>query len=51
MLTALLCIGAALLDPYLGEPRRWHPLVGFGGLAQRVEALAYGCLLYTSRCV
>ncbi len=42
MLTALLCLGAVLLDRALGEPRRWHPLVGFGGLAQRVEALVYG---------
>jgi adenosylcobinamide-phosphate synthase len=42
MLTALLCLGSVLLDRWLGEPRRWHPLVGFGWLAQRVEALAYG---------
>ncbi|MCC6134347.1 MAG: adenosylcobinamide-phosphate synthase CbiB [Candidatus Contendobacter sp.] len=42
MLTALLCLGAVLLDQALGEPRRWHPLVGFGGLAQRLEALVYG---------
>lgn len=42
MLTALLCIGAVLLDRWLGEPRRWHPLVGFGWLAQQVESLAYG---------
>ena len=42
MLTALLCIIAVLLDRRLGEPRRGHPLVGFGWLAQRVEALAYG---------
>ena len=42
MLIALLCIGAVLLDYQWGEPRHWHPLVGFGGLAQRVEALAYG---------
>ncbi len=42
MLTALLCLGAALLDRALGEPRRWHPLVGFGWLVQRVEALGYG---------
>lgn len=42
MLTALLCLGAVLLDRWLGEPRRWHPLVGFGRLARRVEALAYG---------
>ncbi|WP_068829900.1 adenosylcobinamide-phosphate synthase CbiB [Pseudomonas sp. BMS12] len=25
------------LDAWLGEPRRWHPLVGFGNLAQRIE--------------
>ncbi|MDG4552472.1 MAG: adenosylcobinamide-phosphate synthase CbiB [Candidatus Contendobacter sp.] len=42
MLTALLCVGAVLLDWRFGEPRRWHPLAGFGWLAQRVEALAYG---------
>lgn len=27
-----------LLDHLLGEPRRWHPLVGFGRLARAVEA-------------
>ncbi len=42
MLTALLCIGAVLLDHRFGEPRRGHPLVGFGALAQRAEALLYG---------
>ena len=42
MLIALLCIGAVLLDRWQGEPRRWHPLVGFGALAQWVEAFAYG---------
>ncbi|TWG86481.1 adenosylcobinamide-phosphate synthase [Cupriavidus gilardii J11] len=26
-----------LLDQWLGEPRRWHPLVGFGKLAGSVE--------------
>ena len=36
--TALL---AVLLDRLLGEPPRWHPLVGFGWLAQRVEASLY----------
>ena len=38
-ITALL---AVLLDRLLGEPRRWHPLVGFGWLAQQVERLFYG---------
>jgi len=33
---------AVLLDLWLGEPRRWHPLVGFGRLAQRIETLLYG---------
>ncbi len=42
MLTALLCLGAVLLDYHWGEPRRWHPLVGFGGLARQVEAFGYG---------
>jgi adenosylcobinamide-phosphate synthase len=28
---------ALLLDRCLGEPRRWHPLVGFGALADQLE--------------
>lgn len=28
---------ALVLDQMLGEPRRWHPLVGFGTLASRLE--------------
>ncbi|MGB2973274.1 MAG: cobalamin biosynthesis protein, partial [Candidatus Competibacter sp.] len=35
MSVALLCIGAVWLDYWQGEPRRWHPLVGFGWLARR----------------
>ena len=35
--TALLALAAVLLDGLLGEPRRWHPLVGFGKLAERLE--------------
>ena len=27
-----------LLDAWLGEPRRWHPLVGFGRVANGVQA-------------
>jgi adenosylcobinamide-phosphate synthase len=36
-MTALLTIAAVLLDAVLGEPRRWHPLVGFGCWAQCLE--------------
>jgi len=35
MITAALV--AVLLDQWLGEPRSWHPLVGFGRLATYVE--------------
>jgi len=38
----LMMLVAALLDRMLGEPRRFHPLAGFGWLAQRTEALCYG---------
>lgn len=34
---ALLLAGGVLLDLLLGEARRWHPLVGFGNLAMRIE--------------
>ncbi|WP_339753567.1 adenosylcobinamide-phosphate synthase CbiB [uncultured Marinobacter sp.] len=33
----MVCVLAVLLDCWLGEPRRWHPLVGFGRLATLVE--------------
>jgi adenosylcobinamide-phosphate synthase len=35
-------IAAVVLDWYLGEPRRWHPLVGFGSVAQRLESALRG---------
>ena len=35
-------LAAVLLDHFLGEPRRFHPLVGFGNLVRRVEKLFYG---------
>jgi adenosylcobinamide-phosphate synthase len=34
---ALLLVAGMVLDLLLGEARRWHPLVGFGALAQRLE--------------
>ncbi|MFF7710444.1 adenosylcobinamide-phosphate synthase CbiB [Pseudomonas sp. NPDC007930] len=37
MSVALACVIAVALDALLGEPRRWHPLVGFGRLATRLE--------------
>ena len=33
----LAALAAVVLDRLLGEPRRWHPLVGFGRLAQALE--------------
>lgn len=30
-------LAGVLLDRWLGEPRRWHPLVGFGRLATSIE--------------
>ena len=36
-----LALIALLLDGCLGEPRRWHPLVGFGSLVRRLEARCY----------
>ncbi len=38
----LVLCAAVLLDRLLGEPQRFHPLVGFGWLARRVEQLFYG---------
>lgn len=34
----MVCLLALLLDRLLGEPSRWHPLVGFGRLVNAVEA-------------
>lgn len=35
--TALAVIAAVWLDAVVGEPKRWHPLVGFGNLATIIE--------------
>ncbi len=40
--TPLMFCAAVVLDRWLGEPQRFHPLVGFGWLARRVEQLFYG---------
>jgi adenosylcobinamide-phosphate synthase len=36
-MTALLTLAGVMLDAILGEPRRWHPLVGFGRWAKYIE--------------
>ncbi|WP_266180894.1 adenosylcobinamide-phosphate synthase CbiB [Dyella humicola] len=41
MTTALAMLAAILLDAWLGEPRRAHPLVAFGRLAGGIEARLY----------
>lgn len=40
-MTALLMAAGIALDWLLGEPRRWHPLVGFGTLTRWLEARLY----------
>ena len=42
MMLALTSLSAVLLDLLLGEPRRFHPLVGFGRLAEALERRLYG---------
>ncbi|CAN5903141.1 adenosylcobinamide-phosphate synthase CbiB [soil metagenome] len=42
MTAALIAAAALALDWTLGEPRRFHPLVGFGRLATLCERRAYG---------
>lgn len=37
VIDALCAVFAVLLDRVFGEPRRWHPLVGFGQAAAAVE--------------
>ncbi len=42
MIHALMVLIAMFLDYLLGEPKRFHPLAGFGRLAVRVEGGLYG---------
>lgn len=39
---AIAMLGGVALDRALGEPRRAHPLVGFGRMARAIEARCYG---------
>jgi adenosylcobinamide-phosphate synthase len=41
MMTLAILVGAVVLDRWLGEPRRWHPLEWFGRLALAAEARFY----------
>jgi len=38
----IVLVFALLLDRFFGEPRRFHPLVGFGKLADSIEKRLYG---------
>lgn len=40
-MTALVVLLAVILDKLLGEPNRWHPLVGFGRIVKKVEDLLW----------
>lgn len=42
MITELQVLVAVLLDTVLGEPKRFHPLAGFGRVALWVESLLFG---------
>lgn len=37
MSVSIIIIIALLIDAVVGEPRRWHPLVGFGYIASKLE--------------
>ncbi|MEM8659716.1 MAG: adenosylcobinamide-phosphate synthase CbiB [Pseudomonadota bacterium] len=42
LLASLSMLAALVLDRLLGEPTRWHPLVVFGGIANRLERFTRG---------
>ncbi len=37
MIVSVIIVIALLIDAIFGEPRRWHPLVGFGNIASALE--------------
>ncbi|MCK4864433.1 MAG: cobalamin biosynthesis protein [Gammaproteobacteria bacterium] len=37
MIVSVIIVIALLIDAVVGEPRRWHPLVGFGNIASWLE--------------
>lgn len=41
MIAALIIFAALALDAWLGEPRRFHPLVGFGTISDALEQRLY----------
>lgn len=41
-MSAAVLLAALALDAWLGEARRWHPLVGFGRLARWIESRLHG---------
>lgn len=43
MSAALIVLAALVLDAWFGEPRRYHPLVGFGNVALAIEHRIYTC--------
>ncbi|VAW95969.1 Adenosylcobinamide-phosphate synthase [hydrothermal vent metagenome] len=42
MITELQLLVAVLLDTVFGDPKRFHPLAGFGHIALKIESFLYG---------
>ncbi|MCW8943617.1 MAG: adenosylcobinamide-phosphate synthase CbiB [Sedimenticola sp.] len=41
-MSMIVLVGAILLDQLIGEPKKWHPLIGFGWLAHHLEVFLNG---------
>lgn len=41
LMTTFIFISAIALDWLMGEPKKWHPLVGFGMAVKKIEGLLY----------